>query len=174
MILMVLVLVVVVCLLLLNLATSVLVLRSVRPHEAGTRLDPRTTLPDHIVALVGREVPDLSELSLDDRISAVNAASGEPTLIGFFSTGCEPCHARAPEFSRLARDTANSLAVVTGRGADRTELVDLLQVSSKAPAAPDAEKIARAFGIDAYPTFIRVQDGRVAAAGLSVAQLAWR
>lgn len=165
------ILVVIVCLLLLNLAASALLLRSVGAQVGGRRLAPKMMLPDHIVALVGREVPDLEGAGLSGRLGGSSHSDDQASLIGFFSTGCEPCHARAPEFAVLAKRTANSLAVVTGRGADRAELVSLLERSSTVPAASDADKIARAFKIDAFPTFIRVEGGKITAAGLNTAQL---
>lgn len=158
-------------LLLLNLLASVLILISIRASRGSGRFDPRLAMPDHLADLVGRQVPNLADIGLSGPLAGARVPRVEPTLIGFFSTGCAPCHVQAPEFARLAMTTVDSLAVVTGRGPDRSELVALLETSSVVPESSDADKIARTFGIDAFPTLIKLHRGKITAAGLNIRQI---
>lgn len=127
--------------------------------------------PPHLAHLIGREPSEFAAMGVDDRRIAVADLRDRPWLLGFFSTGCAPCHERAPEFAALARETPDSVAVVTGGGADRNDLVELLGDSPIVLVDAHAATMVRAFGIDAFPTLVQTQDGRILQAGVAVEDL---
>lgn len=127
--------------------------------------------PPHLAHLIGHEPSEFVATGVDDREIATADLHNRPWLLGFFSTGCAPCHERAPEFAALARETPDSIAVVTGGGAERNDLVGLLDGSSIVLVDAAAATVVRAFGIDAFPTLVQTQDGRILQAGVAVEHL---
>lgn len=155
---------------LMNLLATALILRILKQ---GPLPYPKslTRPPPHLAGLIGRPSPEFEAATTDGEILSGKDFQALPALVGFFSTGCAPCHERAPEFANLSRETAGAFAIITGAGADRDDLITLLQGSSKVLVEPEAGKVARAFGIVAFPTLLTINDGRISGAGLSTQQI---
>ncbi|EXG82800.1 hypothetical protein [Cryptosporangium arvum] len=98
-----------------------------------------------------------------------------PTLVGFFSLGCEPCTVKRPLFADAAREHPGGrdrvLAVVVGDDGDgdvSAYLDELTPVSRVVRELPTGE-LPTAFRVDAYPAFALVDaDGTVLASGSAV------
>jgi thiol-disulfide isomerase/thioredoxin len=104
------------------------------------------------------------------------ALAGARTLIGFFSTQCEPCREHAPDFLRYAAaekiDPERVVAVVQGTVDQTSEFVgsclrggaDVMVV-----AEPDGGPVAKSLGAVAFPQFYLVDgDGTLETVELSI------
>jgi thiol-disulfide isomerase/thioredoxin len=125
--------------------------------------------------LAGKPVPEVAAATADGQVVDQQTLSSAATLVGFFSVGCRPCHQQAPSFAELAGSdpTTGAVAVVAGGdGPDRDELIGLLGDAALV-VGTNADEVAAAFGVVAFPTFVRTDGaGRIAAATLTVAELA--
>lgn len=142
-----------------NLVLTLGVLRRLREHTAELeRLAGRSMLmPYDPGVLVGRTLPE--------------AAAGA-RLVGFFDVGCSTCHERAPEFAAAAGNQP-ALAVITGDAGTADDLVGVVGGGSSVITGEDAGRIAQTLGVEAFPTFLRVDtDGRIVAADTELAGLA--
>jgi|HubBroStandDraft_5_1064220.scaffolds.fasta_scaffold01542_12 hypothetical protein len=93
-------------------------------------------------------------------------------LVVFLMTTCEPCKKAVADLAELPLPLPSPLYVlVTGTHKDR----DIRPVAAQLPpgaqvgriSAPDAT--TEAFGVDGFPTVLRVEDGIVRSSGLKVA-----
>ncbi|MGP3916694.1 TlpA family protein disulfide reductase [Nonomuraea sp. 10N515B] len=141
-----------------NLVLMLALLRRLREHtaELGRLAGHSMLMPYDPRVLVGRALPE--------------AAAGA-RLVGFFDVGCSTCHERAPEFAEAAGKQP-ALAVVNGDGAKVDDLVAVVGGVSNVITGDEAGRIVRDLGVEAFPTFLRVdQDGRVVAADTELAEL---
>ncbi len=120
----------------------------------------------------GVRVPDFDTLTVDGRHVSLDDLRGQPSLIGIFSTSCEPCRDQAPIFARHVRDTPpeQALAVVVGPADEAGEFLALL--NGKLPVARETGRgpVATAFSARAFPAiYLLDAAGKVIASGPSVA-----
>lgn len=145
-----------------DLLLTFAVLRRLRHHTAELeRLAgrPRFT-PYNPGVLTGRVLPGLPT---DD--------GGGSRLVAFFDVDCGTCHERAPQFAAAAR-THPAVAVITGGGQKVDDLVDVVGGVSIVVTADAADRMVRALGIEAFPTFLRVDPaGTIMAAQTELAAL---
>lgn len=135
----------------------------------------------HAAALARPLVSRLPEVGRPIRAFEVAAHGGAPitegaftvgtTIVGFFTTGCRKCaRLRAalaetplphPTVLMINGDPGDAEALAMGRaltGVGRVAYFEDLGV-------------ARAFGVLGYPTLLRIEDGRIAAAGRELEDL---
>ncbi|GAA0900336.1 hypothetical protein GCM10009557_76450 [Virgisporangium ochraceum] len=111
--------------------------------------------------------------------SRVDPAFDPPTLVGFFSPGCGPCHERLPEFVARARraPAGRTVAVVDGDGgsADDMSADDMVAALGDAVSTvvePPGGELSTAFGVRGFPAFALVGDGgRIEASGTNLAAI---
>lgn len=153
---------------LLNLMLTFGVIRRLREHTTQlSRLSGAT--PPFRDEQVGQPVPQFQATAADGTAVSRDSLLGRTRMVGFFSAGCEPCHEQAPEFAKWLSgqggDTSEAVAVVTGAGPQADELATLLRDQATVVTEPDASRVADAFGVAGFPTFLRVDaEGVVTAA----------
>jgi hypothetical protein len=129
-------------------------------HTAALARPPATRLPE-----VGRPIRAF-ELAASSGAALTDAAfAAGTTIVGFFTPGCRKCaRVRAalverppahPTVVMINGDPGDAEALAMG-----TALRDVGQIAYFEDLA-----VARAFGVLGYPTLLRVEDGRIAAAG---------
>jgi thiol-disulfide isomerase/thioredoxin len=156
---------------LLNSVLLVAMLRRLKEHEDRLLVGfgGRAPFDYDPSVLAGKPVPEVTAATADQQ-----TLSSAATLVGFFSVGCRPCHQQAPSFAELAGSdpATGAVAVVAGGdGPDRDELIGLLG-DAILVVGTSADDMAAAFGVVAFPTFVRTDGaGRIAAATLTVAGL---
>ncbi|GAA2014782.1 hypothetical protein GCM10009839_07330 [Catenulispora yoronensis] len=96
------------------------------------------------------------------------AALKPDTLVGFFSSTCEPCAKLLPEFVKTAAGLPGGrdqvLAIVAGDAVAAAPLVEALSPVARLVAADDARTVGAAFGVEAFPSlFVVGPDARTAA-----------
>lgn len=97
-----------------------------------------------------------------------------PTLVGFFSPGCGPCHERLPEFVARARraPAGRTVAVVVGDGERADDMVTTLGGAVSTVVEPGGGTLSTAFGVKGFPAFALVGDGgRIEASGTDLAAI---
>jgi thiol-disulfide isomerase/thioredoxin len=99
-----------------------------------------------------------------------------PTLVGFFSPGCEPCAAELPRFVERARTMPGGaqqvLAVVDGGAGDVSEYREHLDQVARVVVEPHGGPLQTAFRLAAYPTiYLLGDDGTVVASGTMTSDL---
>ncbi|MET9343729.1 hypothetical protein [Nonomuraea sp. NPDC003804] len=140
-----------------NLLLTLGVLRRLREHTAELeQLAGRSMLMAYDPGvLVGRTLPEV--------------AAGA-RLVGFFDVGCSTCHERAPQFAEAAGKQP-ALAVISGDGAKVDDLLAVLGGAASVITGADADRIGHALGIEAFPTFLRAEEGTIVAAHTELAEL---
>jgi hypothetical protein len=138
------------------------------------RLREQQTELDALRKLVGMQRTSYDVSELVGR-TVQDPTGGSPTVVGFFSVDCETCHIQAPAFG-VEISGQRALAVITGRDAESDPLARQFDGASILAGAP-ATDFARALGIRAYPTFLRldaeskVVRAQTEAAGLAAAEV---
>jgi thiol-disulfide isomerase/thioredoxin len=144
-------------------------------------------MPRPVVGLApGTAVPEFSVTTASGAVVSAADLRGERSLIGFFTPGCEPCHAQIPAFTALARSLPGGpghvLAVVcaAGRAPERVPGHDASRLAAELAEAdaaqvvgePSAGAVATALAVNGYPSFILLgADGRVEAGAHGIAGL---
>lgn len=154
----------------LNLILTLGVIRRIRQHTEllnEQRRKPVPSMGDMPTAFVAKTVAG----------STVTRESLQtPALVGFFTTGCEPCETALPLFISYAATFHGGpkqvLAVVSGPQEEAAEyslrLADVAQVVVENPDGP----VQTAFSVDSSPAFgILDERGVVSVATRSVADL---
>ncbi|MFI0452098.1 TlpA disulfide reductase family protein [Actinomadura sp. 6N118] len=143
----------------LNLTLTLAVIRRLREQGEGRSLSP--SLP---VALKpgSRPAAFTATTTAGEQVSAASLTG----LVGFFSAGCEPCHALLPHFAeraeKMGRD--NVLAVIGGDGDE--ELVAALTPVARVVVEDHDGPVAGAFRNSWSPAvFLIGPDHTVVAAG---------
>jgi thiol-disulfide isomerase/thioredoxin len=111
-------------------------------------------LPVHERAPVGPavaddQIPDLTFPDAQGTVRHLSSWRGQPLLVNFWATWCEPCRREIPLFESLRRDPDGRRLQVVGIAVDERDA---------------ALKYARAMGID-YPILIAGEDGGLKAIG---------
>jgi hypothetical protein len=141
-----------------DLALTFAVLRRLRAQSAKIAVLQASLKRYGSEVLVGREV-----------FEAVTAHE----LVGFFDSSCPTCWAEAPAFAEKAADTT-ALAVIAGPAEDIEDLLALLSPVATIVVGEKASAVAKAVGIPAFPTFLRIDDGRIGHTATAMADLAER
>jgi hypothetical protein len=147
-----------------DLVLTTAVIRRLRTYESGG--GSVGAPPETIDLAVGAEVPEFAGDGVDRA-----ALHGRRTLVGFFSTTCQPCTTEAAELVRrepgltAAGITAVPVLMMNG-GTDPNGLAAVLAGAGPVVAEPPGGAVATAFGAKATPSYVLVDpDGRVAAKG---------
>jgi thiol-disulfide isomerase/thioredoxin len=166
---------------LVNLWLTIFLARKLRGH--GEQLARRPSGPRPLVGPPpGTQVPDFTLPTAAGATVSAADLRGQPTVIGFFSPGCEPCQNQIPAFTAFARalpgGADHALAVISdghpgARGQDSgaddfaRQLADVAHVVREPSAAAVA---ATALAVSGFPSFILLDaGGRVAAGAHAIA-----
>lgn len=129
-------------------------------------------------------MPDVDALQEGDSVGDFTATTiagetvsremlAEPTLVGFFPPGCQPCAAELPNFvehAAVLQDGAGAvLAVVDADTAQATEYVEQLSPVARVVVERHGGPVQTAFAVSGYPTLC-VIDGD----GIVLAKQPWR
>ena len=165
-----------------NLALTIIVIRWVlrRGRPPGPLGEPEFMRGQRLQP--GAKVPELSVTTVSGESRSLADMDGAPSLIGFFSPGCPPCHTQLPLFVDLARTIPGGagqvLAVVVGdkqlQGVVIGEFVGELEGAAAIAVEPLAGPAAAALAVKGYPTFYMIDDGQVQASSAAVHRLAIR
>jgi hypothetical protein len=154
-----------------NLAFTLAVVRRLREQSetlaALTRAAaPETGLPP------GTRVPALTAVADDGADISTTAVTGD-RLLAFVSSTCPSCRTHLPVFVASAGgyDRADVTVVVSGDPAAGADLIDAARPVARVVLEADDGPWTRAFDVQAFPTFLRVHDGVVAARGISAADV---
>ncbi|WP_067141540.1 TlpA family protein disulfide reductase [Microtetraspora malaysiensis] len=149
---------------LLSLLLCLAVIRRLREH---------TKLIDALYEVVGNGLPSAhAGPSLGDVVGEFDATTvdgdrvardllPDGTVVAFLSPECRGCREQLPELAAWAagQDRARVLAVVDGHAADPAHLVTTLAPVARVVIADASNPVARAFGVESYPTFFEVAAG---------------
>lgn len=149
----------------LNLLLTYGVVRRLREH--GELLAQGPAAMPAPLAGVGSVVGEFTAITVDgDELVADDLAAG--TLVGFFSLGCSGCLRELPRFVDAAAahpgGPGRVLAVVIGGDEDAAEQVAALSPTARVVVAPPGAEIEKAFGVQGYPAFALLGEGRVVTA----------
>ena len=121
---------------------------------SGLRHDPREV----ISPLIGQPAPDFTLADLDGRLLALAEQRGQPVVINFWATWCQPCAAENPIFAALARQYAGRARFISVIYQDTPQAIRAYerQRGSWGPALVDPEsRTAIRYGVYGVPeTFI--------------------
>ncbi len=155
----------------LDLVLTVGVIRRLREHTetlAGLSAHGRDGIaPGTVVGEISGE--SITGTPID---RAFLTAEGN-SIIGFFSPGCGPCKALLPEYASFVSGAPHRvLTVIVGDRDDAAEYIDALRGTGEIVVEAPPGPIAKAFGVDGYPTLCMVDgDGLVVAAGAGTGAL---
>lgn len=128
---------------------------------SGLRHDPREV----ISPLIGQPAPDFTLADLDGRPLALAELRGQPVVINFWATWCQPCAAENPIFAALARQYAGRARFISVIYQDTPQAIRAYerQRGSWGPALVDPEsRTAIRYGVYGVPeTFIIDRHGVV-------------
>jgi hypothetical protein len=152
----------------LNLALVLAVIRQLRVHTSAlAALGQRAVEPDSGLA-PGTPVPPLAATTEDGvELSPDTLGSGEKVL-AFVSATCAGCREHLPGFvtaARVAYPPDDVVVVVSGDRPLGDDLVGAARGVAHVLVEPDDGRWTTGFGIRAFPTFVRVRGGVVAAKG---------
>jgi hypothetical protein len=142
---------------LLNLLLTIGIIKRLREHT-----DLLSTLTRKPAIGVGEEVGEFAASTVDGNPVDHSALAGD-TLVGIFSTTCQPCRETVPKFVAYARTLPGGrervLAAVVGTAEDAAgfvaELSPVARVVVEGPTGP----VSAAFQVRAYPTVLRLRTG---------------
>ncbi|MEH0930356.1 TlpA family protein disulfide reductase [Micromonospora sp. CPCC 205558] len=108
---------------------------------------------------VGQKIDEFSATTVaGEAVTADRLDSG--TLVAFFSPTCAPCKEKLPKFVSHARalpaGQRTPLAVVIGQAEQADDFLAELTPVARVVVEPDNGPVSRAFGVQAYPTLLRV------------------
>jgi hypothetical protein len=153
---------------------AVVILGRALKAAMSTSLPPGDSygVPEELLELTGQRVPAFEGIDKDGREFVLEDAFAErPGFLGLFDAHCEPCHQRAPRLTTLAEHGA-TVAVITGTGPGRDDLVRQLVGVDRIILDSDADRLADAWGIRIRPTFLRTDGRTVLGVGLAAEDIA--
>ncbi|HEX6872795.1 MAG TPA: TlpA disulfide reductase family protein [Micromonosporaceae bacterium] len=148
---------------LMNLLLTVGVIRRLRDHTTVLGLLNRP----QIIRPAGETVDEFSATAVDGT-TVGRGMFASPTLVGFVSPTCGPCHERLPDFIARARASSPDrvLAVVVTAGEETAGMLDRLSKVATVVLEPPGGQVAQAFGVLGYPAFCLVDGaGMILASG---------
>jgi thiol-disulfide isomerase/thioredoxin len=129
----------------------------------------RAPLPEH-----NTQIADFVAQRSDGGIFSNADISADGQLIGFFTSGCSACKAEIPPFLAAAEqaphDAPRPVAVLSGDDDNVREMVKLFPAQVSVVIEPDLA-FSHSAGVDAYPTFLVADHGRVKTAAVRVDRL---
>lgn len=129
-------------------------------HTAALARAPASRLPEVGRAIRAFEVAATSGARISDRGFATGT-----TIVGFFTTGCRKC-ARVRAALVETPPVHPVVVMINGDPGDAETLaMGAALVEVGRVVYFEDLSVARAFGVLGYPTLLRIEDGRVAAAG---------
>lgn len=146
--------------LLLTLALARRLAEVERTAAAGMRIEPR-------MPRVGAEVGRFSVQTADGARLTDARLRGGPTLVVFSFAGCDPCATVAEELRHTEFPPGLGLLVLVASAGDQRKTltaVDYPDAAEVVPVPPDCDVIDR-FEVDAFPTLVLVEEGRITAVG---------
>lgn len=121
---------------------------------SGLRHDPREV----VSPLIGKPAPEFALTDLDGRTLRLVDLRGQPVVVNFWATWCQPCAAENPIFAALARRYAGRARFVSVIYQDTPEAIRAYerQRGSWGPALVDPEsRTAIRYGVYGVPeTFV--------------------
>lgn len=164
---------------LLDLLLTLAVTRRLREHATRlARLERRGTVDDDATAAgrlpaSGTPVGPFSATTVDgEPVSSVGLA--DHTVAVFLAPECADCRKKVPELASWAagHERGRTLVVIDGRGKDPVDMVRALAPVAMVVVIETFEPSAiEAFGVNAFPSFCVVADGRVIDASLDFSRL---
>jgi hypothetical protein len=149
-----------------NLLLTVAVARRLRTHT------------DTLAGLTGAATPDsgLPPGTAVPRLRAVahdgaEIGTGEAELLAFVAASCAACRTHLPGLLAAAGRSPVTV-VVSGDPAAGTDLVRLAEPVARVLTEAGDGPWALAFGVQVFPTFLRLRDGVVVARGPTAADVA--
>ena len=128
---------------------------------SGLRHDPREV----ISPLIGRPAPEFVLSDLEGRTLRLADLRGQPVVVNFWATWCQPCAAENPIFAALARRYAGRVRFISVIYQDTPEAIRAYerQRGSWGPALVDPDsRTAIQFGVYGVPeTFLIDSQGLV-------------
>jgi thiol-disulfide isomerase/thioredoxin len=140
-------------------STRIGVLQGIQPEEAS--------LPD-----AGAEIAPFTVVTASGTLT--NDDLAEPTLVGFFTPDCPSCEEKLPTFLSYAHEFPGGKARVIGVVASESGGVSYRNALSEvATVATERERgdMQKAFGVQAFPTFLVIVDGQIVQATHHVTDL---
>jgi thiol-disulfide isomerase/thioredoxin len=121
----------------------------------------------------GTQVPPFEATTVDGDLASLARLSGQPSVVGFFSTDCDPCRQQVPVFAEYAAadgGPGRNLAVIVGPGPEAGEFELLLAGKALVVREEQRGPVTAAFSARAFPGIYRLDGaGKVVASGPSVA-----
>jgi thiol-disulfide isomerase/thioredoxin len=151
--------------------TFAIIRRLRRSDEPGARA-PVVPLPT-----VGMRIPEFEAVTFEGtKVSSVDLRTGV-TVVGFVAPGCGPCARLRDELIRLGPAEDTLLFVDSALRDGELDPVALEMVSGLAGICDvvpmeNGAIYTKTFGIGGFPTLMRVVDGTVVAAGLTLEEVA--
>jgi thiol-disulfide isomerase/thioredoxin len=143
---------------LLHLLVLLGVVRRLREHES--RLANQAPGGSGVITVpLGQRIPDFETRAVDEQPVTSTGLDG-PTLVGFFSPGCQPCAELLPRFTAAAAGT-RALAVVEPAPVDDAGYRTSLAGAATVVAGEAARAVIEAFGVRGFPTACLVDAGGV-------------
>jgi len=157
---------------LLNLLLTFGVIRRLRDHDQ--RLAETMQSRQHRLA-PGAPIGSFTATATDGQ-SVATAALAPQTLVGIFSSSCEPCREQLPLFVEFASGLPGGreqvLAVVCGPAQDAGPLSEQLEPVARVVIEEFGGELAEAFATMAFPSmFVTDGEGAVQSSGAAVSQL---
>jgi len=161
-----------------SLALSALVTSRYRQLHARVTAGPR--IPGYagaagpVFPAVGTPAPEFSTYAADGAPVGTDAVNQPGSIAVFMDTNCKACKDLLPEISGFLANRAaagpSPLAVISG---EREQIGDYIAAlpDSILVVGETAGDLARAFGVQAFPTVLLFDDGKVSASGARPAEL---
>jgi hypothetical protein len=119
-------------------------------------------------------VPEFSTMTTDGARVGTDAVSQQGSVAVFLDTMCSTCKDFLPEISGFLAERAAAgpppLAVVSGKDENIREYLDAFPDGVLAVGETSGD-LARAFGVNAFPTVLVFDEGKVSASGPRPAEL---
>ena len=135
-------------------------LAEVERSAGGQRAQPR-------MPRVGTEIGAFSVETVDGvRVTDARLRSGR-TLLVFSLAGCAPCLALAEELRRTELPSGLGLLVLLAAhaGDGQTSTAAQYPPGTELALLPESSDVVERFEVDAFPTLVLVEDGRITAVG---------
>jgi hypothetical protein len=142
----------------LSLGNLMLTITAIRRLTDGAP-SPDIVLPPAEVTAI----PDFDAVTVTGTPVSAALMAGGPGVAGFFAADCPACHDQLSAFAEFARTVSGGprhvLAVVAAGTRPHNGIVAALEGTASIVVEPDDGPVARAFRIQAFPSFFTT-DGR--------------
>lgn len=158
---------------LVNVALTLGVIRQLRTQRellAGGLAVPAFEPP---MLPAGATIAEFRATTVDGQVVS-NTDLGLGTLVGFLTPGCPACLESLPWFLRRAEAAGQRdqvLAVISGAGADQTDMCRRLAEVARVVVEEERGAVAQAFGVQNYPAFALMSGDTVVASHFVLDQI---